>query len=34
MRASGGFMGQLNAVISYSVLVHAAWGLLEALWKL
>ena len=33
MRASGGFMGQLYAV-SYSVLVHVAWGLLEALWKL
>ena len=33
MRASGGFMGQLYAV-SYSVLVHVALGLLEAIWKL
>ena len=28
MRASGGFMGQLYTV-SYSVLVHVAWGLFK-----
>ena len=33
MRAYGGFMGQLYA-ISYRLLVHVAWGLLEATWKL